>query len=486
MNIIPLISAFAEDLLSVSDKFFLDPESFECLEKETAEISQRTSARFLEMVLNEMDELLRRKDSRKSKYTIQRRDTRTLITTVGDVSYTHTLFKSQETGECEYLLDRLMKQPARERFSSQAEAKVLIEAQKGSYQRAADALKIGEQKISRTAVMEKVHRINEELMPEKELLPIKKKCCDYLYIEADEDHIHSQDADYKRGLIGKLVYIFEGKDEVGKNRKALRFPYYMGGLYQGGQANAQLWKEVDQYIQNHYDTDFLKRVYISGDGGGWIKAGTDYVGKSVFVTDRYHLMSYINRVSRCTLDEEGITKKRFYKYIYQDKLIAAKKLLTRIQRHCDGSDKAVEECRTFFTNNWDAIQRAFHDKHVLGCSAEGHVSHVYSDRMSSRPMAWSIKGSDKMCRLRCFVRNEGEESVIDLVKYRRERVLKEQSLLATGTDDAVVLPQEEIRKRKSKARKQLEKYYDAMQASLGTPSGTVRKILAIRNRINDI
>lgn len=26
---------------------------------------------------------------------------------------------------------------------------------------------------------------------------------------------------------------------------------------------------------------------------------------------------------------------------------------------------------------------------VIGCSAEGHVSHVLSSRMSSRPMGWS-------------------------------------------------------------------------------------------------
>lgn len=88
-------------------------------------------------------------------------------------------------------------------------------------------------------------------------------------------------------------------------------------------------------------------------------------------------MKYINRVARYTLDEEGIAKGRFYKYIYKNKLLAAKKLLTQIGNHCEGSDRAVEDCRTYLVGNWEYIQRIFHDKYVLGCSAEGHVSSVF-------------------------------------------------------------------------------------------------------------
>ena len=158
--------------------------------------------------------------------------------------------------------------------------------------------------------------------------------------------------------------------------------------------------------------------------GSWIRAAANYVGKSRLVADRFHLMKYINRVARYTLEEEGITKGRFYKYIYKNKLPAAKKLLTRIRNHCEGSERAVEDCRTYLVGNWEYIQRAFHDKHVLGCSAEGHVSSVLSERMSSRPMGWSETGSDRMCKLRCFIRNYGREKVIDLVNYRRERELE--------------------------------------------------------------
>ncbi len=89
-------------------------------------------------------------------------------------------------------------------------------------------------------------------------------------------------------------------------------------------------------------------------------------------------MKYINRAARYTQEEENRTKGRFYKYIYKNKLLAAKELLTRIKNQCEGSEHAAVEAENICQGNWEYIQRAFHDKHVLGCSAEGHVSSVYS------------------------------------------------------------------------------------------------------------
>ena len=144
-----------------------------------------------------------------------------------------------------------------------------------------------------------------------------------------------------------------------------------------------------------------------------------------------------------------------------------------------GNDELIESTRTYFVNNWDAIQRAFHDKHVLGCSAEGHVSNVLSERMSSRPMGWSETGGDRMCKLRCYVRNHGKEGIIDLVEYRRRK--KMDSLKATGTDGMIEVPE---KKRYTEAQRQVMVYAEKLQASIG--GDTVRKTLAIREHLRNI
>lgn len=56
-----------------------------------------------------------------------------------------------------------------------------------------------------------------------------------------------------------------------------------------------------------------------------------------------------------------------------------------------------------------------------GCSAEGHVSHILSSRLSSRPLGWYRKGVDQMSRLRVFASNGGD--VYGLFMKRKKAVV---------------------------------------------------------------
>jgi len=478
-DIIPLLQKLTTGLLEAQDTFNTHMDQFPEFEQAVVGLTNQMAAEFLGVCLTAADDLIREHGRSRSEYKVQRKRQRTLISSVGDITFTHTLYKDTE-GHTRCLLDELIRLPDKERFTTMAEAKILHEAQVHSYQHAAESIKSGSQTITKATVMNKVHAVEEDLAG-IDPKPEEKKQVRYLYIEADEDHIHSQkDDEAEHGYIGKLVYLFEGKEEVCKDRMKLVAPHYFGGLYSGAGRNAELWEEVESYIRDHYDQDYLKCVYVSGDGGGWIKSATSHISHSKFVADRFHLMKYIYSVARCTLDDREATIGRFYKYIYNNKPVAARKLLTRIQNHCDKSDRAVEECRTFLMNNWDAIQVAFHDKHVLGCSAEGHVSCIYSERLSSRPMGWSETGSDRMCRLRCFVNNYGSGKIIDLVKYRREREIFK--LAATGTDGQIA---ESVRKHYTPEQRNARSYIDCIQASLPMNS-TARKAISIKEQISMI
>lgn len=319
MDIITLIQVLVSGLLNAQEEFLEHLDQFSTFEETVNGLTDQVAADFIGLTLTAADTLIRESGKRKAGYTVQRSRNRTLISGVGDITFTHTLYKDSE-GKIRCLLDELLHLPNRERFTPVAEAKVLNEAEVHSYQRAADSIQTKGQTITKTTVMNKVHSIEKELPPMEDA-PVEKKACEYLYIEADEDHIHRQKDGKEQGcFMGKLIS-----------------PFYFGGLYTGTDQNASLWEAVDFYIRQHYDYDVLKCVYINSDGAGWIRAAVNYVGKSKLVADRFHLMKYINRVARYTLDEERITKERFYKYIYKNRLLAAKKLLTRIQNHCEGS-----------------------------------------------------------------------------------------------------------------------------------------------------
>ncbi|MDO4265204.1 MAG: UPF0236 family protein [Eubacteriales bacterium] len=62
-------------------------------------------------MLTDLDQSLWDAQHRGEKYTIQRRTGRTLIFTVGDIRFEHTLFCSREDGTYHLLLDEKLKLP---------------------------------------------------------------------------------------------------------------------------------------------------------------------------------------------------------------------------------------------------------------------------------------------------------------------------------------------------------------------------------------
>ena len=88
--------------------------------------------------------------------------------------------------------------------------------------------------------------------------PSRKKYVDYLYIETDEAHIHRQDKSESDGCImGKLIYVFEGKEEIGEGKRILISPHYFGGLYAGSNPNRMLWESIQRYIVKSLEEEFL-------------------------------------------------------------------------------------------------------------------------------------------------------------------------------------------------------------------------------------
>ena len=138
--------------------------------------------------------------------------------------------------------------------------------------------------------------------------------------------------------------------------------------------------------------------------------------------------------------------------------------------------ESIEKLQTYVLNNWSAVMLSLHSEIVDGCSAEGHVSHMLSDRLSSRPMGWSQTGADRMSKLRCYEKNYGREKIIDLVKYSR----KQRSLKRTGTDD-VIMEKVSLRQIKAEHYNQAKSYIERIQTTI--PGITVRKTASIRTNL---
>lgn len=425
------------------------------------------------------DELLRNRKDLRSEWYIVRRDETTLLTSLGSVTYHKTLFKNKFTGEHEYLLDRIMGMEKHARMTEDAEAKLLEEAVQTSYRRGGESVCISEDAVSKETTMNKIHALQ---FPKAEPLS-EKKVLKYLYIDADEDHVSLQFLDKKGDIkkprtntvMPKLIYVYEGIiNENGRNE--LINKKYFGGVYEGNKEVEQLWGEVSEYIEASYDTEVLEKIYINGDGAAWIKSGQRILDKSHFVLDRFHMHKYIIGATSHLMDSVEDARSEIYRAIYKKKKYQAEEAFEKILAVTESETKrkTVEASKAYILGNWAGIMEWIKDKNEeIECSAEGHVSHVFADRMSSRPLGWSRTGADKMSRLRIYENNGG--NMLELVRYQKKVLSVAAGCEEVRSSCGTVLYSER------KNRKELGMLADIPVYSL--PYTHIKKIAALKNHI---
>ena len=187
------------------------------------------------------------------------------------------------------------------------------------------------------------------------------------------------------------------------------------------------------------------------------------------------MTKYINAAANQMLDEAEEAKANLYKFIYKKQRAKFKKYTEEMLASANNPEP-IYELQSYALGNWNAVIRSYHNKLLTGCSAEGHVSSVLSDRLSSRPMGWSQTGADRMSKLRCYERNYGREKIIDLIRYSREQ----RSMKRTGTDN-IAVEKVSMREIMTDHYDQARSYIDRLQVTI--PGLTAKKTASIRTNL---
>ena len=370
-------------------------------------------------LIENLDEIIKESPNRKEKWDIVRKKDRKLVTTFGEIDFERRYYKSKFNGEYQHLADKKLGIGKYQRVDRGLEAEMVDLATDKSYAKVGNEI-VNSLKISDQTVMNKIRKLEEIENNELNEVDIKKevKC---LYVEADEDHISLQNGDK---AIPRLVYVYEGlEDKAG--RKKLKNTYYFSGLYSNSQ---DLWLEVLDYIDANYKMDKIEKIFLLGDGARWIKSGLDWLPKSRYILDRYHILKYFRNATRYASDE---VKNKLWEGIEQ----ANKKMLKEGFSELIANTKSekikskIRKTRFYFYNNWNGIKNYIEDKDAIGCSAEGHISHVLADRLSSRPMGWSKLGANQMSKLRAFKFNGGDKRKLEELFLNKQKKLKKENKL---------------------------------------------------------
>lgn len=427
------------------------------------------------------DEILCQNKRLRKGWNVVRKDSVSRKTSLGTITYKRTMFKNSETGCRAYLTDQFLGFEPREFITEDAQARICEEAVESCYRKGGNNACINDELVSKETVMNMLHSLK---FPEIINTQKEKKKVSKLYIDADEDHVSLQYLE-KKGDIKKpkqntimpyIVYVYDGIDTEQDGRPKLMNIKYFGGVYEGTEGVKNLWEEVYKYIDSAYDFDSIENIYINGDGAAWIKAGAKYIGKAKFVLDKYHMYEYIVAATSHLEDSKEDAISEIYRAIHKKKKWMAEGVFDRILDITEKETKraAVERSKNYILSNWPGIMISMTEKNKnIKCSAEGHVSHVYSDRMSSRPLGWSRVGADKMSRLRIYWKNGG--SMLELIRYQEKELP-----LAAGAEEVIYNASQMIHMEKQN-RKKLGIMADTPIYSIPYPQ--IKKIAALKNHI---
>ena len=350
----------------LEDDFMKDPTKLaEYIYRLTDELHKLGLAMIRES-LETMDQMLQKSPIRRNKWVVEAHSSKQLTTSLGDVVFRKTLFTSKETGRSEYLLDRILGIDPNERLTEDAEARLLEEAVQTSYRRGGEKASLMSG-VSKQTVKNKIHSLT---IPRTEEKPECKKVVDYLYIDADEDHVSLQirekKGDLKKNennqknncLITKLVYVYEGiENESPKSKRhCLTNPYYFCGV-NSGDGNIKFWDEIYGYLASHFELSKVKKIYVNSDGGSWIKAGIKRIAGVTHVLDEFHLEKYLTKLTSHMKDSQADATDELRKIIRNGTKADFTELVEKLEEYLTGDTGMVrmEEAKAYILSNWMAV-----------------------------------------------------------------------------------------------------------------------------------
>lgn len=313
---------------------------------------------------------------RKEGLSVERHgDQRTILTTLGEVEYRRTYYRTKEKEYC-YPVDAIAGVESRQRLAAGVNEELVRNARAMSYGKSVQ--NVTGNRVSRQTVMNKIRESHVPPTPEQELRKVN-----VLHIDADEDHVTLCGG---KNSIVPLVSAYEGIEKRGKRGECVNV-FHIGSY---GKKTEDIWDEVLTELEKRYDLSETT-IYLHGDGANWIRSGLEYLPNAVFVLDPYHKNKYLWQSVR-DMDEKSAKK---YKELLFSALRDGDKerfaaLSAQILKASAKNAKKAEEALNYLSNHFDAIHIRYANPEARnGGATEPHISHVLSSRLSSRPMAWS-------------------------------------------------------------------------------------------------
>ena len=388
MNIISLFNSFVNHLNKILDNnLFLY-----ALEHNISNSTNTLNLDILRNILECLDLEYKNSKERKDKYYVQQTRERTLITSLGLITFNKTYYKSKNKidGKYEYYsyLEDCLGIDKWAKISLSCEVNLINNALDNGMTWASTNT-IPNYSISRQTISTKIKNINFNYFENI----VKKETPKVLYIEADEVHANLQSRN--KGTKNKIIPVIlthEGHKEDFVRKKELKNTHYIASSIL---KTNKLWKETYKYLDAVYNLNKVDKIFLSSDGGTWI---TDYdiaFPNVIFVLDKFHYRKALNYIFK----KDTIITNIADSYL-RNKMINEFKILvkTQYQLYSDQKKMMIQK-QNYLINHIDGIINQNHPDYKCPCSMEGHISNKYAKFITSRPHSYSKDGLENITQL---------------------------------------------------------------------------------------
>lgn len=354
-------------------------------------------------VVKQLNENIRaQKASRKAAgLVIKEKDIeRTILLRIGSFTFKRDYFYDKGSESYCFPMDEILGIEKRTRVSDGIRADLVNGATWKSYERSSTL--VSGHKVSKQTVRNSVLQLE---VPEKEIEEKKRKI-EEIHIYADEDHVHMQKPGKVRGKknqIVPIVTVTEGTETVSQRRNRTINPMH----FVDEEFNVKrLWESVDGYINQAYDGETLKKIYLHGDGGKWISSGLEDRSDVTKVMDEFHFGKRTKEISRLfPCQNMGLRIRSAIRKGFSGFDEMMQELLGMV---CgQEAESKVKEYGAHVANHYEAIRNRL-TLEIPGSCTEGLVSSLLSERFSRNPMGWSKAGLGKLSKARIYVKNGGK------------------------------------------------------------------------------
>lgn len=358
--------------------------------------SQEISLDIIRSVLESIDEEIFKSRTRKEFYESKGKEERTIVFLQGAVTFKRRRYRDLKTGRNVYLLDVILGIIKRKRYTPEVIKLAIINALEMRSYKQAGVKTLGN--IGIVIGKSSIYKwLQECTFKEKEG---KKKECEVLTISADGTFPHINDTSSNKEL--KIFNFYSVREKIENNKYKIDSEIY-SPRRQG--AILRTWEQTLDYIAKVYDVSRIKKIYVCGDGAGWIKKIMDESiefennwirEKEIeYVIDKYHFKKELYGLpgqDKYQIEEILDYYKQGDVTPFKDDEWMLKELKKRENR-----------VRAEYIIKNDEHTKGWYKEDYLGCNMEMVMSHYICNRFKGSPKIWGkmiYKYSYGLCLLK--------------------------------------------------------------------------------------